>query len=264
MIGADCSPIRAETTSDMTQSDTHGSVTQRRGRQEQIVVVFVAHTAILAGVYFAMAAYFDTAPPDQFWAAEAGILLISAIGGCLDTRPFSNVAQAWIPRVVRSMLRNSMKLLAGTAWRIVGLLRIGRSDTSASVSRRAENFRAIILLVAFGLQFVALEGLLTSTGGPVESPFAPLAVAIAIFSPFVANNPATMFGILVTTLVFYFVMVNDYSFVGDGVDAGRPSKWAYYAINAGLLTGSVILSIFDVLNRQDQAALAAGDDGLTD
>jgi hypothetical protein len=89
----------------------------------------------------------------------------------------------------------------------------------------AEWLRAVALLLAYVLQFIALVSLLKRSGGPIDSPFAQMALAIAIFTPFIMNKYWSMVLVLGTTMVYYAWLVTQYGFA-DRHDP-RPSKGSY-------------------------------------
>jgi hypothetical protein len=209
-------------------------------RREQFVIVGLSHTAILFGVILIIglnkpSIASDT--PGQFWISEVVI-----IGFCIAaalSEILRDVFRKTVPPAVRDPLKRGLRALADRFG--PGPLR-ERGGPPPDVPGFVGG---VVLVIAFFLQFLALAGLLNHTGGPIDSPFAPLAIAIAIFTPLVANNPMTIVVVLLTTLVFYCVLV-----YGDDFDAiNRPSKWAFVFVNAGVLFCSVIFSLFELLNR---------------
>jgi uncharacterized protein YndB with AHSA1/START domain len=92
--------------------------------------------------------------------------------------------------------------------------------------------QAGILFFLFTLQFGSMAALVIATSGPIESPFAPMALAIGIFTPFIVNRWWTVALIILTTMAFYVVIV---MVVGTGGNESSPEPGAYAAVNLFIL-----------------------------
>jgi uncharacterized protein YndB with AHSA1/START domain len=134
-------------------------------------------------------------------------------------------------------------------------------------------FQATVLLLAYVLQFVALVPLLEATGGPIDSPFAPMALAIAIFTPFIANKSWTVCFVVLTAVVFYVVFVDRYGFepvvlapsadrTGFELADTRPDPASFAAVNVLILILATILTL-GYQNRLDGRAAKANAPGIS-
>jgi len=100
------------------------------------------------------------------------------------------------------------------------------------------------LRAAFALQLIALVPLFHQTGGPVESPFAPMAVAIAIFTPFLTNYIRTIGVVALVTGLYYLCLVG---FMDD-----LHKSWAHLAVSLSILTLASRLTAFDLSRREPE------------
>ena len=142
---------------------------------------------------------------------------------------------------------------------------------------KAEALGSYALIGAFIVQFAVLIPLLTATGGPIDSPFAEMTLAIAVFTPFVANNPITMVSVFAASIVYYALLILIYgsSHPGKSTRVGHTTYyayvhapvWAYFWVNIMILTGAVGLTLIELLARrrirtsQPAVAMLVGADG---
>lgn len=106
-----------------------------------------------------------------------------------------------------------------------------------------------MLRLAFALQLLALIPLFKTTGGPIASPFAPMAIAIAIFTPFLTNHVRTVMVVAVVTAAYYFGVV----FFMDDLAAA----WAHLAVSLSILLLSSILTAFKLSRGELEHVSAA-------
>ena len=111
------------------------------------------------------------------------------------------------------------------------------------------------LIGAFFVQFAALVFLLWETGGPIDSPFAELTLAIAVFTPFLANDPKTVLFVVLVTIVYYAVLTLVFSETHDGSSVST-SPWAYFAVNVTILLGAIIFTMIESVARRVQSGMA--------
>ena len=119
----------------------------------------------------------------------------------------------------------------------------------------AERIAGIALIGAFFVQFAALVFLLWETGGPIDSPFAELTLAIAVFTPFLANDPKTVLFVVLVTIVYYAVLTLVFSETHDGSSVST-SPWAYFAVNVTILLGAIIFTMIESVARRVQSGIA--------
>jgi len=125
----------------------------------------------------------------------------------------------------------------------------------ASGVKKAEEIAAAVLIAAFVVQFAALTFLLWATGGPINSPFAELTLAIAVFTPFLANDPTTVMSVVAASIVYYAGLIFAFSQTHDG-SSSNPSVWAYFAVNVMILLGAIAFTMYESLARSWQNGLA--------
>ncbi len=163
-----------------------------------------------------MAVGFSEGAPDAFYFAEGGILLI--LGTFLGD--FSNVPKffsRWFPRLGAAFAR------ATVAW--------------------ARSGPRYAFALAFVLQYVALTPLLKLTGGPIDSPFAQLVVAFAVFVPILASGSFTIGFSVLWSVGYYATFVATSGF--DSADAARPSPWVFFAVTVLILFVTVGVTVLD-------------------
>jgi hypothetical protein len=101
--------------------------------------------------------------------------------------------------------------------------------------------RLLLLLVA--LEFVAYYFLIRNSGGVVHSPFAPLIVVYATFTPWIANRPFTTFAIFGVAAVFYAGMA---VWVASSASRlGSASVWADYFVTMIVAVVGLVLAGLD-------------------
>ncbi len=127
----------------------------------------------------------------------------------------------------------------------------------ASGVKKAEEIAGAVLITAFIVQFAALTFLLWATGGPIQSPFAEMTLAIAVFTPFLANDPKTVVFVVVASIVYYAGLIFVFSQTHNG-SSSNPSVWAYFAVNVMILLGAIAFTMYESLARSWQNGL--GDD----
>jgi hypothetical protein len=203
-------------------------VGQRFTPEEQAVAIFLSHTVILLAVTVIMLVGVESTPPWLFFAGEGVIWVVFAV----LVLGFDSVCQFIIRYAPEAK---------------DGLKRIEEWKTRAP---------AVAFGVAFVLQYVAVTPLLTETGGPIDSPFSQLAVAFAVFTPLIANEPKTMGISLVLFLLYYAVMV--WQFGGEAA-VERPGAGVFYAVTALIASLSVALSV--MVQRDLMREVGAGNDG---
>jgi hypothetical protein len=150
----------------------------------------------------------------------------------------------------------------------------GEKDAAAEES--VERVAGFVLIGAFLVQFAALAFLLWETGGPIESPFAEMTLAIAVFTPFLANNMKTVGSVLVASVTYYAVFILLYTNnhpKPSGLDQyektyalQHQSAWAYFWVNVMILIGAILFTVYESLARgwhqeAKMAGVGAGGDG---
>lgn len=180
---------------------------------EQAVAIGAAHGLVMVVVTIIMAVGMTDLPPWEFLVGEAVIcfLCASIIGN------FEAVADP-VGRFSATKKKKMKDALRG--WR---------------------NERPpVIFAIAFLLQFAALTPLLVQTGGPMNSPFAQLALAFAVFPPILANSPATMVVATASSVLY----VGGAVFFLDAT-SGPPGKGVFVAVTALVLFATVGLAMLD-------------------
>jgi hypothetical protein len=211
---------------------------RRLSRGEQIGVVMVSHIGIFVVVFLIQAAFMDSDLPTGFIVGEVVI-----IGLCLLLSARFPELQAWFQKALRPKPRRSSS---------------NSGNDAARKKEESEQLAAIALILAFVAQFAALGFLLWGTGGPIESPYAELTLAIAVFTPFIANEPYTVVSVVGASIAYYALLILCYSETHDlpklvvGLD--RPSDWSYFFVNVTILIGAITFTIYESLARSWQAA----------
>jgi hypothetical protein len=200
------------------------SHSDRWTRRQQLTAVFVAHLAVLI---FVIAIILISGKPRHmpwlFVIAEALILIV-----CV-----------W-PIVKVEAIRELFAEL-GIATRPQPA---GSQDREETLNRVA----GYALLVAFALQMGALVPLLKNTGGPINSPFAQMTVAVAIFTPFLANNPLTVASVGIIIGAYYVGLV--------AWMAQLNKAWPNLTVNLGILAVSVLLTFGDIRRRGTESGVS--------
>lgn len=224
-------------------------------RREQLGVVFVSHIGIFAGAFF-ICLGFDLGPlPGLFILGE--IIILVSCGFLLSMPELKGYAH---PPAALSESSSHSDLAADPSDR-------EEEDTSDSHGEapvtKEEKAAAAILIGASIVQFGALAVLLWRTGGPIESPFAEMTLAIAVFTPFLANKSKTVAGVVVASVAYYALLILFYINSHPGPDttaelkeslASRPSVWAYFWVNVMILIGATAFTIVESLARSWEAS----------
>lgn len=105
-----------------------------------------------------------------------------------------------------------------------------------------ERLSGAALYAAFVLQLTALVPLLKGTGGPIDSPFSQMTVAVAIFTPFLANEPRTVKIVGFFTGLYYVGLV----WTMDDIE----KRWSYLAVNLSILALTIVLTLGYIRRRE--------------
>lgn len=243
----------------MTESDSNWLSRIGRDRPftrlEQLSLVGASHAGILLGT-FAIVEAFDIGSglPLGFLLGEIAVLLLAA--PFVTDFPF---------------LGKLFRLAAGPPSEKAG---------EASNEEWRERAAGYALILASIAQFVALAFLLWGTGGPIESPFAEMTLIIAVFTPYIANNPRTIGFVVLVSVTFYAVLILLYtstyaieSFeqvlaagafrgpdpVGEFKEAlasFSPSEWSYFFVNVMILVGGIMFAVFESMLRKAEMTAA--------
>jgi hypothetical protein len=215
-------------------------------RGEQLSVVMVAHIGILSGA-FVISWAFDVGSglPRPFVIGE---FLIIAICGFITVR---------IPEF-QSFLK-----AAGPPMQHANAVD-GTGPDENTTATQVEKWAGVALIGAFIVQFAALASLLWATGGPIGSPFAEMTLAIAVFTPFLANRSETVGSVVAASIIYYAVFIllysNNHPQPRTQIEyvkiyaSTHPSVWAYFWVNVMILLGSITFWIYDSLARSWQAS----------
>jgi uncharacterized protein YndB with AHSA1/START domain len=194
-------------------------------REEQLTMVWMGHALIAGGVWLILELLFGDEPKGHslryFWILEAAIIVPSFV--------IANTSSKWI---VNALKKGVMSLDPLEKW-------MDRHGDAVRVRLQAGT-----LLVVYALQLGSMVALLIATGGPIDSPFAPMALAIAVFTPFIVNKWWTVGLIIISTMVFYSVFV---AIAGFDEDKTHPKPFAYAAVNLFIL----LLASLMTLKRRD-------------
>jgi uncharacterized protein YndB with AHSA1/START domain len=182
----------------------------------------MGHALILFGVLCIVQACFkhvDTGPSLKYAYIVEGVIVAFAIISNLSTR-----------QIVSALDKGVLNLDSSEEW----------MDKNPRLKGRVQ---AGILLLIFALQFGSMAALLVATGGPIDSPFAPMALAIGVFTPFIVNKWGTVALVIFTTVIFYVLIIMIVGFSGEG---SRPQPSAYAAVNIFIL----VLASFMTFKRR--------------
>jgi len=209
-------------------------------REEQLGLVVLGHCLILIGVCLIMGFFFPTPlrwlphwrwPPRGFWILEVVIILLSYIAASATS---ANVISG-IEKINFGVQRLKHFVETHRHWK--------------------PRIQALVLLAVYVLQIAALVPLLKATGGPIDSPFAPMALAIAIFTPFIVNKWWTIGFIVASTMVFYALFVATFGFSPDVAEAAsvhqaadvasgiRPNPASFVAVNLFILGLASVMTL---------------------
>lgn len=200
--------------------------TPRRGYRftpaQQAVAVALAHFVILGSVILITELGFHKSPPAAFIWLESGILAL-----------FIPLIPTW-----------DVELPFGLS-----------SAPLVRLQTRLRRRSFVAFALTFALQFFALFYLLRDTGGPIDSPFAQLAVAFAVFTAILANAYLTIAFALVVSLLYYGLLVLHYGF---GPEVDQPEPIVFFFVTFLIVSLSVGLAVLDRLERERQAKSNAG------
>lgn len=204
-------------------------------------MVMIAHVLILIGVTLIMVFVFDHGlpqwPPLRFIFCEGFILVMCFVVEFASLKPFVSPWKKfadWPTRV--------------EAW------------IDEHGARVKEQWMAVALLIAYIVQFIALVPLLEETGGPIDSPFAQMALVIGIFTPFIANKIWMMGFAVVSTVVYYAVFVGTYGFADPTTQ--RPTPGSFFAVNAMILVLAIGLTLL-YQNRREGRSITPEESRIT-
>lgn len=186
-------------------------------------MAWMGHLLILLGVSLILWVSFDdwgTGPSLLYFYVIEGVIVACAILATISTRQIVSVVDSTVV---------SMD---------------GAEDWMYKNPKLKDRVQAGILLSIFALQFGSMAALVVATGGPIDSPFAPMALAIGIFTPFIVNEWWTVALIIVATGVFYVLIIAIMGFSGE---ESRPEPFAYAAVNLFIL----VLASIMTLKRRD-------------
>lgn len=183
-------------------------------RQDQLTMAGMGHGLILLGVTIILWASFDQ------WPGGIPLLLFYIMEGVIVA--FGVIATISTRQVV-SAIDKSVLNVPNMDWFEKWM------NNHPTLKVRVQ---AGILFLLFALQFGSMAALLIATSGPIESPFAPMALAIGVFTPFIVNRWWTVALIILTTMAFYVVII---LIVGTGGDESSPEPGAYAAVNLFIL-----------------------------
>lgn len=140
------------------------------------------------------------------------------------------------------------------------------AQREARKKQKVENLAGGVLILASIVQFAALTLLLWGTGGPIESPFAEMTLIIAVFTPFIANNPKTIGVVVAASIVYYATFIFLYAHTHpqpttlaemEKALAADPSVWAYFVVNIMILVGGILFTILESMLRNAEMDTAA-------
>lgn len=196
-------------------------------RQSQLTMAGMGHGLILAGVTLILWLGFAHWPPIH-----------------PSVPPLANGSSLFYFYVMEGVIVAFGFISIISARQLVGVINewvdMGWSETwmnaHPKLKDRSQNG---ILILLFALQFGSMAALVVATSGPIESPFAPMALAIGIFTPFIVNRWGTIALIILTTMAFYVVMI---VVVGTGGDESHPEPGAYAAVNLFILLLASIMT----------------------
>lgn len=230
-------------------------------RREQVSVVLVAHVGILSGVLLLRWAFqAGSSLPTEFLAGE---ILIIVTCGFLTVRIPG--LQAYVGKAASTP--DGGGTASGTD------AEEGAKTTGGPTATKIEKAAGVVLIGAFIVQFVAFASLLWAAGGPIDSPFAEMTLAIAVFTPFLANKGETIGSVVVASIAYYAVLILAYSnshprprtlaAYEKAYATTHPSVWAYFWVNVMILIGAITFSIYEALARSSQTGVGhAGSTGV--
>jgi hypothetical protein len=244
---------------------------RRFTRREQLSLVGASHVGILFGTWVIVSTV-EVSPglPRGFVFGELAILAMTA--------PFAL-------RIRLPVLEDLFRFASGSLPPEAADLDHEARRVESAKKERVENFAGFILILASIVQFAALALLLWGTGGPIESPFAEMALIIAVFTPYIANNPATIGVVVLASIGYYAFLIllytsdhspeaihvfkqvlesgaldgaNPLGKFEEALETSIPSEWAYFLVNVMILVGGIMFTVFESsLRKAEMSAVAA-------
>lgn len=188
-------------------------------REDQLTMAAIGHGLILIGVFLILQFTFDPGSTGDslrnFYYCEIAIVGFGIIG-TVSTR-----------QVVSAVDKSAIDLDWAEEW-------MNENPTLKM------HVQSLVLAAMFVLQFASMAALLAATGGPIDSPFAPMALGIGIFTPFILNKWWTVVLVILTTLLFYGLIT---SIVGFSGSEYRPEPAAYATVNLFILILASIVTL---------------------
>lgn len=182
-------------------------------------MAWMGHLLILLGVSLILRISFDS------WSTGPSLVYFYVIEGVIVA--FGIIATISTRQIVSAIDRTVVNMDWSEEWMYENPTLKGR-------------VQAGILLLIFALQFGSMAALLIATGGPIDSPFAPMALAIGVFTPFIVNEWWTVALIIVTTMAFYVLIIMIVGFSGE---KSHPQPIAYAAVNLFILGLASIMTL---------------------
>jgi hypothetical protein len=189
--------------------------------EEQAVAVWLSHIVILSAVVLITKVGLERWPPNGFVWSEIVILVM-----------FLTLVPSW----------ESLTSFVGRY-----LSKQRRESIADWPERYRQKGRPVAFAVTFVLQFVAITPLLTETGGPIDSPFAQLAVAFAVFTPLLANRYPTIAIALVGSLAYYGAMIWTHGF---DETLEQPAPGVFFAVTSLIVILTVSLTVLDRVDNE--------------
>lgn len=190
----------------------------RMPRQDQLTMAWMGHLLILIGVSAILLIWFDNLVIRGTLIAFAVIEALIVVFGVLATISTRQIVSALDGTVVS--MDSAEEWMYG----------------NPNLKDRVQD--GIVLLI-FAMQFGSMALLLIATGGPIESPFAPMALAIGVFTPFIVNKWWTVILTISATMAFYALII---LIVGFGGDPATPEESAFAVVNLFILALASIMT----------------------
>lgn len=189
-------------------------------------------------------------PQDQLTMAWMGHLLI--LGGVTLTLWLGFHDWSWTPSLIAFYVIEGVIVVFGVLATISTRQILSAVDKTNVVSVEGpedwmyenptlkDRVQSSLVILLFALQFCSMATLLIATGGPIDSPFAPMALAIGVFTPFIVNKWWTVALTIVSTMVFYVLII---LLVDSGGSTSSPEKGAYAMVNLFILGLASIMTL---------------------
>jgi uncharacterized protein YndB with AHSA1/START domain len=188
-------------------------------REDQLMMAALAHGLILLGVLGIVGFTFDGVKTGQslhyFYWCEIAIVAVGILA-TISTR-----------QVVTALDKTVVDLDRAEEW----------MNDRPGLKRKVQTG---VLGVMFVLQFASMAALLEATGGPIDSPFAPMALGIGVFTPFILNQWWSVALVILATMLFYGLLT---SLVGFGGSGERPDPGAFATVNLFILAAASVATL---------------------